>query len=126
MELQRSRSAKITKFVGDNEYVLRLRIEELIALQEALNVGPYFLSQRLVAGNWFVEDVTQTIRLGLIGGGMRHEEAAKLIRNYVKEGYLSDYYLCAYEVLMAALIGVADEEEEATGEDPLVTAASGD
>jgi hypothetical protein len=86
-------------------------------------MGPWLLAQNIIGGLWRVQDVTETIRLGLIGGGMRHEEAARLIRHYVKEGYLIDYFMCAYEVLLAALQGVEDEEEE-PDEDPTVTSGS--
>ncbi|HEY0011556.1 MAG TPA: gene transfer agent family protein [Allosphingosinicella sp.] len=111
----RSRSAKIENvFVGEGYYDLCLRIGELIALQEKLGVGPFIAAQRLASGEWFVSDITETIRLALIGGGMAQKEAFDLVKRNIVEGHLIDYSATAAQCLYAALTGV--EEEPLTGE----------
>lgn len=100
------------QFVGEGHYDLGLRIGELISLQEKLGCGPYVAANRLLHGDWLVEDVTETIRLGLVGGGMSQQDAYNLVRRNVREGYLFDYVALAGRLLMAALSGVDDEPME--------------
>lgn len=105
-----SRSAKLENiFVGDGEYDLCLRIGELITLQEKTSTGPYILANRLLDGSWMVQDITETLRLGLIGGGMDPRQAFTIVSTYIKEGYFFQYAPVAGELIFAALMGVPDE-----------------
>jgi hypothetical protein len=116
---QPSRSAKLEdEFVGEGYHTLCLRIDELIQLQEKLGVGPNIVAQRLLRGEWLVEDIQQTIRLGLIGGGMQQREAFDLVSRSVKEGYLIDYTVLAGRLIMAALSGIEDEPLPGEAEAP--------
>lgn len=106
----RSRSAILEQqFVGEGSYDLCLRIGELVILQEKTGVGPMVLATRIFSGEYFIHDIIETIRLGLIGGGMKHEEARKLVDNYVVPGYFGDYVGIAGNLLYAAISGVEDE-----------------
>lgn len=60
------------------EHNFRLGIGELRALQQATGVGPAFLMGRVISSQWFVDDLVETVRLGLIGGGMSEAEAKRL------------------------------------------------
>ena len=105
-----SRSANVTLFFGDGEHKFRLAIGELRELQEACDAGPPRLLSRLKDQDWRVDDVRQTIRIGLIGGGMKPEEASQLTVRYVDE--VPDWTvnsLIASVVLSAALVGDAEE-----------------
>lgn len=105
------RNAKLeNQFVGDGYYDLCLRIGELVTLQEKLGVGPYVLAQRFLAGEWLVQDVTETIRLGLIGGGMDQRKAFDHVKQNVIEGHFLDYAGLAGNLVFAAISGVEDEE----------------
>jgi hypothetical protein len=106
-----SRSAKLENvFVGEGRFDLCLRIGELIALQEKLGVGPYVLANRFVAGEWLIQDITETIRLALIGGGMNQREAFNLVERNVIEGYFVEYAGIAGNAILASLAGVEDED----------------
>ena len=61
------------------EHTFKLRIGEFRALQSATNVGPLFLLGRIAGSQWFVDDIIETIRLGLIGGGVGEVAAKKLV-----------------------------------------------
>lgn len=108
------------QFVGQGYYDLRLGINELILLQEKLAVGPYVAAQRLLAGDWLVTDIIETIRLALIGGGMSHKEAFTLTESYIKPGHLMEYATLAGQILMAALAGVEDEPVEGEADAPTI------
>lgn len=106
-------------FAGD-ERRFRLGIAELIALQEKRNSGPLEIVMRLQLGSWRVEDVIETIRIGLLGGGMEGKAARELVEANVKPGAITEHVLTASAVLLSALQGVPDEsvskkDEAATG-----------
>lgn len=111
--MDKARSAILHhKFVGEGHFDMGLRIGELMALQELLGVGPQLVAQRLLTQAWLVQDLRHVIRLGLIGGGMRQDEALAVVERNVVEGHLADYAALAAEVLLAALHGVEDEPLE--------------
>lgn len=113
-----SRGGEIAFEWAGEERSFRLRIGELRQLQEACNAGPVQVLRRIEADEWRVDDLRETLKLGLIGGGMKPDAAGKLIRRYVDEydWPLVDHVLPARAVLMAAISGVPDEPLEASGE----------
>jgi hypothetical protein len=73
---------------------------------------------RLENGAWGLNDVRETIRLGLIGGGMKPEKAMAAVRNHVDENPLSHSVLVAYEVVRAVMFGVPDDPVGGEGDAP--------
>lgn len=117
--------ARVTITWGDDEYVFRLALAQLLALQEKTEAGPLELFQRIGTGRWKVQDLRETIRLGLIGGGLEPAKATVLTRRYVDERPLLESVPVALEILTAALAmpesiapGKAEAETE-TGASPL-------
>lgn len=113
-----TRSAKITRFIHDDDYDLCLHIGELIELSEVRDCGPPAILSRLSEGAWFPQDIIETIRLGLIGGGLHPQQAKKLTERAVQSGYLLDYQTVALEALYAAMVGVPDDLPEAGDDEP--------
>lgn len=105
-----SRNASISFDWADGLHVFRLGIGQLRELQEKVDAGPAFILGRLADGSWRVDDLIQTLRLGLIGGGMAPAEAVKLVRRYVEERPLLESIIPAQLVLSAVLTGSPDEE----------------
>ncbi|MBU0642405.1 MAG: gene transfer agent family protein [Alphaproteobacteria bacterium] len=91
---------------GEHEFALRLG--ELRALQDKCDAGPEEVFNRLRLGTWRVDDILETIRLGLIGGGLEKAEARKVI-NTVEGNPLVQFKLVAITILADALIGVEDD-----------------
>ena len=117
--MNNNRSGKLYNvFVGEGHYDLHLRIEELIQLQEKLGSGPFKIAERFVANDWLVEDVKETIRLALIGGGLTQKEAFDIVNRNVISGYLVEYSDIARQCILAAVMGVDEEpiDEEASDE----------
>ena len=81
---------------------------------------------RLHTGEWYVEDVFHTIRLGLCGGGMPALNAMAKCRQYVDQQNWKDNALIAAAILGAARIGASDKDdlsgEKKTPEPELETA----
>lgn len=105
---------------ADGDYQFRLGNAELILLQEATDCGPYFLLEKLGGKHWKVQEISHTIRLGLIGGGTKPEDALRLVRAYVEARPPLENVQFAYAILAAGVMGAPDErpgeaEGEATG-----------
>lgn len=96
---------------GDATHRFRLALGQLEELQEKTGVGPFVLLRRLLGGDWMTTDVRETLRIGLIGGGMEPLAALALVRRYVddRHDWLAHAVL-ARLVMMAALTGSAEEE----------------
>lgn len=113
-----SRKAEVTLHCWDGEYNFRLRITELITLQEKCDAGPAFIGNRLATNEWKVQDIRETLRLGLIGAGTKQDDALKLITEHVDNVPLADNVGNAYLVILAAVVGADDEpvgEQQAAG-----------
>lgn len=101
--------SKIEVAWGDGEHVFRLALGQLRELQDKCKVGPAELAERLSTGRWFVDDIREPIRLGLIGGGMTPVDALALVKRYVDERPLAENVLTAQAIVMAVLYGVPDD-----------------
>lgn len=114
-----SRSAKIDLDWADGRHTFRLAIGELEELQEKTNCGPLVLLNRLFDGTWRTADVRETLRLGLIGGGMAPIPALDLVRRYVDDrpAWL-DNALLARAVVGAAISGIEDEPQKKSPDTP--------
>lgn len=110
------------------EHAFRLRLGELQALQEKCDAGPEMVLQRIRLGVWQVNDLFETIRLGLIGGGMDRDAARRLVIDSFERTPLMEFKTPAIEVLAAALIGVPDDpagEPSPAGDQTPTTDATG-
>ena len=114
-----SRDARVSFDWGDAEHSFRLPYGQIAELQEKTGCGPQFLLTRIIDGSWRVDDLRETIRLGLIGGGMDPLKALALVRQYVEARPLLESVIPARVILSAALFGVEGEEwpgKDAPGE----------
>ena len=118
-----SRSARITAPFGDGTYTFRLDIAGLEELQEKTDAGPEQIYADIASGQWKVAHLRETIRIGLIRGGMEPVRALAMVARYAAEGYLADLKPLALNIIAAALVGAPDEdkpagEPEAGAKDP--------
>jgi hypothetical protein len=108
-----SRDATVTFDWADGTYRFSLKWGQLAELQDKCEAGPYVVLQRLHSGAWRIEDISNIIRLGLIGGKMEPVAALKLVRTYVEARPPMENLVPAQVILSAALMGAP---EEAVGE----------
>lgn len=95
---------------GGDERHFRLGIDELLALQQKRGAGPLEIFTRLQAGTWLIEDLQETIRIGLIGGGLEGKAARVLIEAHVRPGRLTANVMVAQALLLNALAGDPEDE----------------
>lgn len=94
---------------GGDARRFRLGIAELIALQDKRSSGPMEIVARLQYGSWRVEDIVETIRIGLIGGGADAKAARTLVEDNVRPGRITEHALTALAILLAAVQGEPDD-----------------
>src|SRR5262245_21292872 len=107
-----SADGSVTHQWGDGERTFRLRIGELRELEAKRESGSFEIYQRLAGGTWRVDDITETLRLGLIGGGVAPMLALGLVAKYVQPTSFLVNVVIARTVLMHALFG---DPEDAVG-----------
>ena len=102
------RDAKIDQPFADGTYSFRLAYGQISELQEKCDCGPMRLLSRLQSGDWKIEDIFETVRLGLIGGGTEPKQALKLAERYVKERPPLENQPLALAIVFAGLAGAPD------------------
>ena len=105
-------SGRITWLGGSHAF--GFQIGELRALQDETNSGPGEVLSRLNAGSWRVDDITSTLRLGLVGGGLSDADASAVITR-VTAGSDANWFtlaLTASSVLSSGLFGNPDAPPE--------------
>ena len=109
----------ITVEWGDGEQTFALPIDQLRELQEKTGRGPLALLRKVQAGEWFVDDLREVLRLGLVGGGAKPPAALALVKRYYDtHGGHIEHAPTAVAILAAALTapkGTSAPKENATG-----------
>lgn len=97
---------KVISWIG-GEHGFALDLGSLRALQEACDAGPEQILRRITTGQWRINDLFDTIRLGLIcGSGLSVVEAQKMVTGLFNQHPLFEFRPVAQMVLLAALVGV--------------------
>lgn len=116
-------AAEVVLNWADGDYLFALKLKQIEELQRLCRAGLGEIAQRLFAGRWYAADVVETIRLGLIGGGLPAVRARELVETYVDGRPIADprdvnnALAVAQAVLGAAYFGVAEALEEDKGGD---------
>jgi hypothetical protein len=100
---------------GDAKYDFLFLADEWRELQRVTNVGPWELESRMVSNRCLYADIRETIRVGLIGGGMKPGNAVGLVDAHigVKPGDLEAGRLVAIAAISHSLHGL---DEDVAGE----------
>lgn len=108
LDIQRfsAMTAEVVFAWADKHYTFRLPVAQLLELQELTDQGPYELLNRMRDSRWRVQDIRETIRLGLIGGGLAPDQAAIMVRRYVDQRPLAENIPACLMILTAAVVGV--------------------
>ena len=99
-----------TAFFGDAEYPFRLTPALIIELEHKTGAGIGALCARLFNRQFAQADIHETIRLSLIGGGLKPERAATLIASYAVDRPLSETYPIAVAILENVWFGQPNHE----------------
>ena len=86
------------------------KISQIFELEEKCGCGISEVFNRIRDSRWKLNDIRETIRLGLIGAGTEPMKALVLVQRYVDDRPLVESVQFALVILMAALVGVPGDE----------------
>ncbi|WJR76004.1 gene transfer agent family protein [Bradyrhizobium sp. NP1] len=86
-------------FFGDAEYQFMLTFALAGELEQKCGAGIGTICARVFAKHFAQSDITETIRLALIGGGMAPKRAAELVALYATDRPLSESYPLVAKIL---------------------------
>lgn len=109
---------------GGDERTFRLAIDQCLALEEKRGCGLRELWMRLGSDGWYVEDIRESIRLGLLGAGVEPKEARRLVDLHCSDGHLFKSVLAAFTIVSAAI--AAPEGEQQVGKEGAAAAPGTD
>lgn len=98
-------------FFGDGEHAFAFDLATIETLERETDTGVPALVRGFLGSDYRATDLKNTIRLGLIGGGMDPEAAAKLVENYFLAHGLERCRIIA-ALALSALFGPSDEGDE--------------
>ena len=110
------RSCEVTLEFADADYPFRLPLKRIAELEERCSAPICTIWKRVcLTGDYEGNDLIETVRLGLIGGGLDPQEARKLIERYCDQWPLAEWHKHALAILGACVEGyeVADTAPEA-------------
>lgn len=101
-------------WADSDNYTFRLGLKEIEELEEKTGVSIFQITQALSpAREAKLREIRETIRIGLIGGGQKPEDARKLVERYVDERPLDESRDLAYAIALAALARVHPDKAKA-------------
>ena len=96
---------------ADGDYKFNVaKIKSALELEDKCGAGVAEIFTRIKDGRWHINDVRETLRIGLIGGGMTPDKALLLVQRYCDERPWAESLQPALLVLMAAMLGVPGDE----------------
>jgi len=107
-----SRTAKVNLPFGGQKRVFQLDVPRLDELQELTDLGPEAMIRHIQNGDYKTREISETLRLGLIGGGMEPNAAAIMVERYGSGPYVMDCKSLAYLILMAAISGAPESQKD--------------
>jgi hypothetical protein len=105
-----SRDATIELTFAGDVRTFKLAIENVLAIEDACACGITEIAARLSSQTWRTRDVTEAIRIGLVGAGVEGLIAKRLVEEHVVPGRLMEHALIAQAIVMAALVGDPREQ----------------
>ncbi len=105
-----------TDYFAGEERAFRLSFGDVLDLEEACGrtgIGAIF--HHLATHSYSIREVHAVIRIGLIGGGMPHDEAARLCDDRMTE-LLVVHHELAMNILLALMSGIDTDETQPAGD----------
>lgn len=115
----KSRHAAIEAAFGDGTHTFRLGLDEIEELERKRDLSLFAIARRLSPQqrDARLSDISEVLRIGLIGGGMAPVAALALVQRYVDARPLDENRDVAYVVALAGLMRLhAKEEAPPSGE----------
>ncbi|KAB0679515.1 gene transfer agent family protein [Aureimonas leprariae] len=103
-------------FFGNAEHDFRLELPQILELERSRDAGIGELSRRVMGSSYRLADLTETLRLALVGGGLDPQEAAALVTAYLPMQPLEKTLTIAVDVLTELYFGAQLPADDVAGE----------
>lgn len=97
---------------ADGTHTFRLGLAEIEELERKRDKGIFQITQQLQDRTCRLSDISEVLRIGLVGGGMQPVDALALVRRYVDERPIEESRDVAYAVCLAGLMRLHTNETE--------------
>lgn len=104
---------KITQFFGDKDRAFNLTPELLTELERKTGTGIGTLCRRVFNAEYNFADLTETIRLALIGAGTGPAEANDLVTAYAANRPVAEVLPLAVAILEGRFFGAPANQDDA-------------
>lgn len=94
---------------GEDQFCLS-KVGDILALEEKCKASIAVIAGRLEGGFYGLNDVRETIRLGLIGGGATPVDAMEKVHRFVDGHDLAHSVLVANEIVKAVIFGTPEDD----------------
>ena len=101
-----------TEFFGDGEHSFPLTPDLILELERTTGHGIGSLFNRISTREFAFFDLLETVRLGLIGGGLTPQESHALINTYGLHRPIGETAKIALEILVRLFFGTADQADQ--------------
>jgi hypothetical protein len=110
-----SRHGAIEQDFGDGTFTFRLGLGEVEELEEKCALGLFLIATKLspAVRACTLKEISEVLRLGLIGGGMAPVDALAKVRKYVDARPIDENRDIAHAICLAGLMRVHSSEIEA-------------
>lgn len=102
----------VTAFLGDAKRSFALTDPMILELERLTGTGIGVIYRRAVAMQFSLADVTETLRLAMIGAGTAPIEAARVASTWVANRPLAETYPLALDVLDARWNGTTPQKDD--------------
>jgi hypothetical protein len=102
---------RLIAWAGGEDLFCLSKAGQIFDLEDKCGAGISTIMARLESGSWHFNDVRETIRLGLIGGGATPERAMAAIKNHVDPpNAFAPSVLVAYEIVKSVIFGFPEDD----------------
>lgn len=98
-----------TAFFGDAEHSFKLTPAGIKELEAKCNAGIGLIASRVFAKQFSQSEITETIRLALIGAGTAPKRAAEMVAAYVADRPIAETYPITVKILERVWFGAPHE-----------------
>lgn len=102
------RAAESIEWAGGN-HSFRLDIGALRTIEQSCGAGVAVVLTRLLASQWYIDDIHTTLRVGLVGGGLPEPVARRIVTNVLETHSPYGLSVVAAEVLRRFIMWEEDD-----------------
>lgn len=103
----------IFRDLGGKQHKFELTLGNIRDLERVAGAGVGAIWNRIISAEFRIDDLRETIKQGLIGGGLSGLDAEAAVRAFVDKAPIKTYYQLAFDIVKSIVDGDVQEKNEA-------------